>query len=60
MLHELDLDESTSVYVKDTMFDEQIVEEKNETVDEVQIDPYLLKQLQFLENHFVREPISHY
>ena len=47
MLHELDLDESTSVYVKDTMFDEQIVEEKNETVDEVQIDPYLLKQLSF-------------
>ncbi|TBV85765.1 hypothetical protein EW028_19880 [Lysinibacillus sp. OL1] len=52
VLHELDLDESTSVYVKDTMFDEQIAEEKNEAVDEVQIDPYLLKQLQFLEKPF--------
>ncbi|WP_016994341.1 hypothetical protein [Lysinibacillus boronitolerans] len=28
VLHELDLDESTSVYVKDNMFDEQIAEEK--------------------------------
>ena len=32
VLHELDLDESTSVYVKDTMFDEQIVEDDVDNV----------------------------
>jgi len=48
MLHELDLNESTSVYVKDGYFNEQTIEEK----EEEQIDPYLLKQLQFLEKPF--------
>jgi len=52
VLHELDLDESTSVYVKDNTFTEQIVEEEEEVVKDVQMDPYLLKQLQFLEKPF--------
>jgi len=52
VLHELDLDESTSVYIKDGYFNEQTIEEKEEVVEEVQIDPYLLKQLQFLEKPF--------
>lgn len=52
MLHELDLSESTSVYVKDGYFNEQTIEEKEEAVEEVGIDPYLLKQLQFLEKPF--------
>ncbi|MGE7999256.1 hypothetical protein ACQKOF_11325 [Lysinibacillus sp. NPDC093190] len=52
VLHELDLDESTSVYIKDGYFNEQTIEENDEVVEEVQIDPYLLKQLQFLEKPF--------
>ena len=52
VLHELDLDESTSVYVKDNTFTEEIVEEEEEIVKDVQMDPYLLKQLQFLEKPF--------
>jgi len=52
VLHELELDESTSVYVKDGYFSEQPDEEKEEVIEEVQIDPYLLKQLQFLEKPF--------
>ncbi|MFL1995020.1 hypothetical protein ABC382_11950 [Lysinibacillus sp. 1P01SD] len=52
VLHELDLDESTSVYVKDHIFEEETVEEKVDVVEDVQIDPYLLKQLQFLEKPF--------
>ncbi|MEE3807458.1 MULTISPECIES: hypothetical protein [Lysinibacillus] len=51
-LHELDLDESTSVYVRDNIFDEQTVDGKEDIVEDVQIDPYLLKQLQFLEKPF--------
>ncbi|MGE7672235.1 hypothetical protein ACQKMV_01450 [Lysinibacillus sp. NPDC094403] len=51
VLHELDLEESTSVYIKDGNFNETI-EEKEEVIEEVQIDPYLLKQLQFLEKPF--------
>ncbi|WDV07533.1 hypothetical protein [Lysinibacillus irui] len=52
VLHELDLDESTSVYVKDHIFEEETVEEKEDVEEDVQIDPYLLKQLQFLEKPF--------
>ncbi|MFJ6211232.1 hypothetical protein [Lysinibacillus sp. NPDC092081] len=52
VLHELDLDESTSVYSRNGYFNEQTIEEKEEVVEEVQIDPYLLKQLQFLEKPF--------
>lgn len=52
MLHELELDESTSVYIKDGYFNEQTFEKKEEVVEKVQIDPYLLKQLQFLEKPF--------
>jgi hypothetical protein len=52
MLHELELDESTSVYTKDGYFNEQTFEEKEEVVKNAQIDPYLLKQLQFLEKPF--------
>ncbi|MFJ3391137.1 MULTISPECIES: hypothetical protein [Lysinibacillus] len=52
MLHELELDESTSVYIKDGCFNEQTFEKKEEVVEKVQIDPYLLKQLQFLEKPF--------
>lgn len=52
VLHELDLEESTSVYIKDGNFNEQTIEEKEEVVEEIQIDPYLLKQLQFLEKPF--------
>jgi hypothetical protein len=52
VLHELDLSESTSVYVKDGYFNEQTMEEKEEVVEEELIDPYLLKQLQFLEKPF--------
>lgn len=52
MLHELDLDESTSVYVKDNTYVEDTVEEEDEVVKDVEVDPYLLKQLQFLEKPF--------
>ncbi|MGE7693220.1 hypothetical protein ACQKNC_03765 [Lysinibacillus sp. NPDC094177] len=52
VLHELDLEESTSVYIKDGNFNEQTIEEKEKVVEEIQIDPYLLKQLQFLEKPF--------
>ncbi|QIC48535.1 hypothetical protein GAG94_16445 [Lysinibacillus sphaericus] len=51
VLHELDLDESTSVYVKDHTYVEETVEE-GDVVKDVQLDPYLLKQLQFLEKPF--------
>jgi len=51
VLHELDLDESTSVYVKDHTYVEETVEEED-VVKDVQVDPYLLKQLQFLEKPF--------
>lgn len=60
MLHELDLDESTSVYVRDQydsessldegvpkLVKEQVNEEVNEAMDE-----YIIKQLQFLEKPF--------
>lgn len=50
MLHELDLDESTSVYVKDHVYDNPAANE--ERAEDIQIDPYLLKQLQFLEKPF--------
>lgn len=52
VLHELDLDESTSVYSRNCYYNEQTFEEKEEVVEKVQIDPYLLKQLQFLEKPF--------
>ncbi|MEK5429978.1 hypothetical protein MKY88_03840 [Lysinibacillus sp. FSL R7-0073] len=52
VLHELDLDESTSVYVKDNTYVEDTVEEEDEVVKDVEVDPYLLKQLQFLEKPF--------
>jgi len=52
VLHELELEESTSVYVRDGYFSVQPVEEKEEVIEEVQIDPYLLKQLRFLEKPF--------
>lgn len=52
VLHELDLEESTSVYVRDGYLSVQPVEEKEEVIEKVQIDPYLLKQLQFLEKPF--------
>ncbi|MFG3431338.1 hypothetical protein [Lysinibacillus fusiformis] len=53
VLHELDLDESTSVYVKDnTYVDETVEEEEEEVVKDVEVDPHLLKQLQFLEKPF--------
>lgn len=52
VLHELDLDESTSVYSRNGYYNEQTFEEKEEVVEKVQIDPYLLKQLQFLEKPF--------
>ncbi|EAZ87595.1 hypothetical protein [Lysinibacillus fusiformis] len=53
VLHELDLDESTSVYVKDnTYVDETVDEEEEEVVKDVEVDPHLLKQLQFLEKPF--------
>jgi len=52
VLHELDLDESTSVYVKDNTYVEETVEEEEEVVKDVEVDPYLLKQLQFLEKPF--------
>ncbi|MFU8646522.1 hypothetical protein ACNA06_04240 [Lysinibacillus sp. RSDA_15] len=51
VLHELDLDESTSVYVKDHTYVEETIEEED-VVKDVQVDPYLLKQLQFLEKPF--------
>ncbi len=51
VLHELDLDESTSVYVKDHTYVEETVEEED-VVKDVKVDPYLLKQLQFLEKPF--------
>ncbi|MGN4126520.1 hypothetical protein ACMGD3_16150 [Lysinibacillus sphaericus] len=59
MLHELDLDEeledeldeSTSVYIKDHYGDEPDMEEK-EIQRDLQIDEYVLKQLQFLEKPF--------
>jgi len=46
VLHELDLDESTSVYVKDNTYVDETVDEEEE------VDPHLLKQLQFLEKPF--------
>lgn len=52
VLHELDLDESTSVYVKDNTYVEDTVEEEDEVVKDVEVDPYLQKQLQFLEKPF--------
>lgn len=53
VLHELDLDESTSVYVKDNNYvDETVDEEEKEVVKDVEVDPHLLKQLQFLEKPF--------
>lgn len=53
VLHELDLEESTSVYVKDnTYVDETVDEEEEEVVKDVEVDPHLLKQLQFLEKPF--------
>ncbi|MFJ7699353.1 hypothetical protein [Lysinibacillus fusiformis] len=52
VLHELDLDESTSVYVKDNTYVEETVEVEEEVVKDVEVDPYLLKQLQFLEKPF--------
>nr|WP_230584829.1 hypothetical protein [Lysinibacillus sphaericus] len=51
VLHELDLDESTSVYVKDNTYVDETVEEE-EVVKDVEVDPHLLKQLQFLEKPF--------
>jgi len=53
MLHELELDESTSVYVKDQF--EEDAESNEETVPiqiEQQVDEYIIKQLQFLEKPF--------
>ncbi|WP_264987447.1 hypothetical protein [Lysinibacillus piscis] len=44
VLHDFDLDESTSVYVKEDVL--------HAVVDEEPVDPYLLKQLQFLEKPF--------
>ncbi|MCE4046547.1 MAG: hypothetical protein M3Z89_12525 [Lysinibacillus fusiformis] len=52
VLHELDLDESTSVYVKDNTYVDEMVEEEEEVVKDVEVDPHLLKQLQFLEKPF--------
>ncbi|MFJ5765477.1 hypothetical protein ACIP9C_08935 [Lysinibacillus sp. NPDC093210] len=60
MLHELDLDESTSVYVRDQYENESSEEEtlpkQNEDKVEIQvqeqIDEYIIKQLQFLEKPF--------
>ncbi len=52
VLHELDLDESTSVYVKDNTYVDETVEEEEEVVKDVEVDPHLLKQLQFLEKPF--------
>ncbi|MGE7090179.1 hypothetical protein ACQKII_01710 [Lysinibacillus sp. NPDC048646] len=59
MLHELDLDddleddldESTSVYLKDHYGNEPNIAEKDVQKD-LQIDKYVLKQLQFLEKPF--------
>ncbi|TKI72762.1 hypothetical protein FC756_00260 [Lysinibacillus mangiferihumi] len=59
MLHELDLDESTSVYVKDHYDSEssleeavpKLVKEQDAEVNEV-VDEYIIKQLQFLEKPF--------
>nr|WP_306432004.1 hypothetical protein [Lysinibacillus fusiformis] len=52
VLHELDLDESTSVYVKDNTYVDEMVEEEEEVVKDVEVNPHLLKQLQFLEKPF--------
>ncbi|MEK5334259.1 MULTISPECIES: hypothetical protein [unclassified Lysinibacillus] len=60
MLHELDLDESTSVYVRDqyeneSSEDEMLpkqIEEKVEIQVQDQMDEYIIKQLQFLEKPF--------
>lgn len=60
MLHELDLDESTSVYVRDQYDSESsldeavpkfVKEQVNEEVNE-EMDEYIIKQLQFLEKPF--------
>lgn len=58
MLHELDLDESTSVYVKDqdhydseSSLDEAVPKLVTEQVNE-EVDEYIIKQLQFLEKPF--------
>jgi hypothetical protein len=60
MLHELDLDESTSVYVRDQYENESSEEEmlpkqseeKVEIQVQEQIDEYIIKQLHFLEKPF--------
>ncbi len=60
MLHELDLDESTSVYVRDQYENESSeeemlpkqIEEKVEIQVQDQMDEYIIKQLQFLEKPF--------
>ncbi|MFJ7668068.1 hypothetical protein ACIQXI_13205 [Lysinibacillus sp. NPDC097195] len=52
MLHELELDESTSVYVKDQFEDEASTEETVPIQLEEQVDDYIIKQLQFLEKPF--------
>ncbi|WP_255250264.1 hypothetical protein [Lysinibacillus fusiformis] len=52
VLHELDLEESTSVYVKDNTYVDETVDEEEEVVKDVEVDPHLLKQLQFLEKPF--------
>jgi len=53
MLHELELDESTSVYVKDQFEeDEESIEEAVPTQLEEQVDDYIIKQLEFLEKPF--------
>jgi len=53
MLHELELDESTSVYVKDQFEeDEESIEETVPIQIEQPVDEYIFKQLQFLEKPF--------
>ncbi|WP_409368076.1 hypothetical protein [Lysinibacillus sp. 38-6] len=53
MLHELELDESTSVYVKDQFEeDEESIEETVPIPIEQEVDEYIFKQLQFLEKPF--------
>ncbi|MFJ5792015.1 hypothetical protein ACIP9G_18280 [Lysinibacillus sp. NPDC093197] len=60
MLHELDLDESTSVYVRDqyeneSSEDEMLPKQIEENVEiqvQDQMDEYIIKQLQFLEKPF--------
>ena len=58
MLHELELDESTSVYVRDQYEGESSVVEdvptqiKEQVDEQEQVDEYIFKQLQFLEKPF--------